>query len=215
MANLIARIIAWALTLKPVRAFLLYLEHHGPMLADSVTYRALFSIFAGVLLGFSIAAFWLAGNPAALEALVAAVDAAIPGLVGEDGIIDPSTIALPAGLTIATVIALIALVGAAIGAIGSLRMAFRALADKLTDDVFWIWVIVRNLMIAIGIGAAFARIRRDHLLRERGHRRADRVAGSLGRRPALRDRHAHGVDASSCSCWMPPSSPSCSARSRV
>jgi membrane protein len=156
MANLIARITAWALTLKPVRAFLLYSEHHGPMLADSVTYRALFSIFAGVLLGFSIAAFSLAGNPAALEALVAAVDAAIPGLVGEDGIIDPTTIALPAGLTFATVLAIIGLVGAAIGAIGSLRTAFRALADKLTDDVFWIWVLVRNLVIAIGIGAAFA-----------------------------------------------------------
>jgi membrane protein len=35
------------------------------MLADSVTYRALFSVFAGVLLGFSIAALWLAGNPVA------------------------------------------------------------------------------------------------------------------------------------------------------
>ena len=52
MANLIARITAWALRLKPVRAFLLYSEKRGPMLADSVTYRTLFSVFAGVLLGF-------------------------------------------------------------------------------------------------------------------------------------------------------------------
>ena len=33
------------------------------MLADSVTYRTLFSVFAGVLLGFSIAGLVLAGNP--------------------------------------------------------------------------------------------------------------------------------------------------------
>jgi membrane protein len=156
MNALIARITAWALTLKPVRAFLLYSEHRGPMLADSVTYRALFSVFAGVLLGFSIAGLVLSGNPELLQALIQSVDAAIPGLIGEDGIIDPATITAPAGLTITTILSIIALIGAAIGAIGSLRAAFRTIADKITDDVFWIWVLVRNLIIAIGIGAAFA-----------------------------------------------------------
>lgn len=155
MADLIARITAWALTLKPVRAILLYSEHRGPMLADSVTYRALFSVFAGVLLGFSIAGLVLAGNPQALAALVDTVDAAIPGLVGDDGIIDPSSIAFADGLTVATVISIIGLVGAAIGAIGSLRAAFRSLAGMLTDDVFFVWVLLRNLLLAIGIGAAF------------------------------------------------------------
>src|SRR6188472_338077 len=154
--NLIARITAWALRLKPVRAFLLYSEKRGPMLADSVTYRTLFSVFAGVLLGFSIAGLVLAGNPDLQQALIQAVDAAIPGLVGEDGLIDPSSIAIPIGLTVTTVLSIVGLVGAAIGAIGSLRAAFRSLADKVTDDVFWIWVLVRNLIIAIGIGAAFA-----------------------------------------------------------
>lgn len=156
MAKLIERMIAWALTLKPVRAFLLYSEHRGPMLADSVTYRALFSVFAGVLLGFSIAGLVLSGNPELLTALVNSVDAAIPGLVGADGLIDPSSIAIPVGLTLTTVLSIVGLVGAAIGAIGALRAAFRSLAGKVTDDVFWIWVLVRNLIIAIGIGAAFA-----------------------------------------------------------
>ncbi|MCR2763400.1 YihY/virulence factor BrkB family protein [Microbacterium sp. zg.B48] len=156
MAAFIARIIAWALQRKPVRAFLLYSEHRGPILADSVTYRTLFSVFAGVLLGFSIAGLFLAGNPELLQALTESVDAAIPGLVGEDGLIDPSSIQIAAGLTVATVLSIIALVGAAIGAIGSLRAAFRTLADKLTDDVLWIWVLLRNFVIAIGIGAAFA-----------------------------------------------------------
>ncbi len=155
MADLIARITAWALTLKPVRAFLLYSEHRGPMLADSVTYRALFSVFAGVLLGFSIAGLVLAGNPQALAALTDTVDAAIPGLIGQDGIIDPSTIAFANGLTVATVFSIVGLIGAAIGAIGSLRAALRSLAGMLTDDVLFVWVLLRNLLIAIGIGAAF------------------------------------------------------------
>lgn len=149
-------IIAWALARKPVRAFLLYSEHRGPMLADSVTYRTLFSVFAGVLLGFSLASLWLAGNPAAWDALVNAVDAAIPGLVGEGGLIDLDDIQAPAGLTLAGILSLIGLVGAAIGAIGSLRTALRVLADKVHDDVLWIWVLLRNLALAIGIGAALA-----------------------------------------------------------
>lgn len=125
------------------------------MLADSVTYRALFSVFAGVLLGFSIAALWLAGNPAALQAIIDAVEAAVPGLIGEEGVIDPDALRAPASFSIAGIISLIALVGAALSAIGSLRTAVRVLAGTLQDDILWIWVILRNLALALGIGLAF------------------------------------------------------------
>ncbi len=115
-------------------------------------------MFAGVLLGFSVAGLFLAGNPAALQALVDAVDATIPGLFsdgGEGGIIDPSSIQAPAGLTVATVLSLVGLVGAAIGAIGSLRAAFRVIGDRVHDDAFFLWVLLRNLLIALAIGGAF------------------------------------------------------------
>ena len=150
------RVTAWALTLKPVRAFLLYLERHGAMLADSVTYRVLFSIFAGVFLGFAVAGVWLSGNPDALEALVQSIDAAIPGLVGEGGLIAPSDLVQPLTLSIAGILALVGLVGAAIGAIGSLRTAFRRLGSQPDDQTFFIWVMLRDLLLAIGFGVAFA-----------------------------------------------------------
>lgn len=153
--SLIARLTAWALSLRPVRVWLHYAERRGPMLSDSVTYRALFSVFAGVLLGFSFAALWLRDNPAAWRSLVEAVDAAIPGLVGKGGVVDVSDIQAPEGLTVAGIIALVGLVGAAIGAIGSLRVALRTLADKVRDDVFFIWVILRNLLLAVAIGGGF------------------------------------------------------------
>lgn len=151
-----SRVIARALSLTPVRAFLRYSERRGAMLADSVTYRALFSLFAAVLLGFSIAALWLAGDPDAWQALIASVDRAIPGLVGEGGLIDLDDISAPAGLSIAGTVALVGLVGAAIGAIGSLRTAIRAVCDRTTDDVpFWL-VMLRNLALAVGAGGALA-----------------------------------------------------------
>ena len=156
MAGLLRRAIAWALRRRIVRAYLVYSRARGPMLADSVTYRTLFSVFAGVLIGFSFAALWLSGNPEGLNALVRAVDGVIPGLVGPDGLIDVAEIDAPAGFTIAGVLGSLGLVGAAIGAIGSLRSALRQIAGVTTEDMFIVWVLLRNLVLAIGIGAALA-----------------------------------------------------------
>lgn len=150
----IRRLLRWRL----VRAALLYSARRGPMLADAVTYRALFSVFAGVLLGFSIAGLWLSQDDAAWDAVVTAVDAAVPGLLttdGGDGIVDPDSIRAPAGLSIAGVISLVGLIGSALGAIGSLRTAIRTIAGTITADVAWYWVILRNLLLAALIGGAF------------------------------------------------------------
>ena len=129
---------------------LLYFEHHGPMLADSIAYRTLFSVFAGVFLGFAIAGVWLAGRPEAMDALIDTIDAVIPGLVGEDGLIHPDDLVQPLTLTIAGVLALIGLVGAAIGAIGALRNAFRNLGDQPDEQMFLGWIMGRDLLLAIG-----------------------------------------------------------------
>ncbi|MEH3090415.1 MAG: YihY/virulence factor BrkB family protein [Microbacterium arborescens] len=153
-STFVSRATAWALQRKPVRAYLLYSEHRGAVLADSVTYRTLFSVFAGVLLGFSVAALWLAGDPAAWQALIDAVNRVVPGLVGEDGLIKLDDISAPGSLTVAGIVAVVGLVGAAIGAIGSLRTAMRAIADEMSDDVLFVWVMLRNLGLAVGIGGA-------------------------------------------------------------
>ncbi|MDQ0895815.1 YihY/virulence factor BrkB family protein [Agromyces ramosus] len=150
------RVTAWALARKPVRAFMLYLEHHGPMLADSVTYRTLFSVFAGVFLGFAIGGIWLSGNETAMDALVNTIGAAIPGLLGDDGLISPDDLIQPLTLSIAGAFALVGLVGAAIGAVGSLRMAFRDLGDQPDDQTFFVWVLLRDLVLAVGFGLALA-----------------------------------------------------------
>ncbi len=154
--KLVKRAIAWVLGLKIVRSYLLYAERRGAMLADSITYRALFSVFAGLLLGFSIGAIWLSGNPEAWKAILDAIDSAVPGLVGPGGVVsDPTAIEAPIGLSIAGIISLVALIGAALGAIGSLRTAVRTIAGTVLDDMLFVWVILRNLALAIGIAAAF------------------------------------------------------------
>lgn len=148
----ITRIVEWVLSTKPARAFLLYQESHGPMLADSVTYRTLFSVFAGTFLGFAIAGIWLSGNPEAIDAIVATVAGVIPGLVGEGGVIDPDDLVQPITLSIAGAVALVATVGAAIGAIGSLRFALRTLGGLPADRTFFAWQMLRDLVIAVAFG---------------------------------------------------------------
>ena len=148
----VQRIVSWLLSTKPVRSFLLYQEHHGPMLADSVTYRTLFSVFAGVFLGFAIAGLWLAGNPDAMNALVSALGTAIPGLVGKGGIIDPDDLVQPLTLSIAGIFALIGLLGTSIGAITSLRTALRTLADLPDPKTFFLWLILRDFLLALAFG---------------------------------------------------------------
>lgn len=153
--KILKSVIAWVLRLKIVRSYLLYSERRGAMLADSITYRALFSVFAGLLLGFSVASIWLAGNPDAWKAILDAIDSAVPGLVGPDGIVEDPTDIEPTGFSIAGIISLVALVGAALGAIGSLRTAVRSIAGTVQDDVLFLWVILRNVALAIGIAVAF------------------------------------------------------------
>lgn len=153
---LVPRLIARALSWRIVRAYLRYSEHRGPLLADSITYRTLFSVFAGVLLGFSVAALWLAGNPQAWQGLIDAVDGVIPGLVGEGGVIDPAKLGQPIAFSLTGILSLVGLILAAIGAIGSLRTSLRVIADKVHDDTLFIIVLARNLVLAIVIGAGLA-----------------------------------------------------------
>lgn len=153
-----ADVIRRLLRLRIVRAALLYTGRRGPMLADAVTYRALFSVFAAVLLGFSAAALWLSQDAVAWTAVVSAIDSAVPGLIatGDDkGIVDLDDITAPASLSIAGIISLVGLIGSALGAIGSMRNAVRTIAGTESADVAWWLVLLRSILLALIIGGGF------------------------------------------------------------
>ncbi|MCR2827757.1 YihY/virulence factor BrkB family protein, partial [Microbacterium sp. zg.Y909] len=69
---------------------------------------------------------------------------------------DPRSVSVNTGFTVAGVISLIGLIGAAIGAVGTLRAAMRMIADRVTEDLMIVWVLLRNLALAIGIGLGLA-----------------------------------------------------------
>jgi len=157
VGNLIRRVVAWALRLRVVRSFLLFSESKGAVLAGSVTFRALFSLFAAVLLGFSAAAIWLRGRPDLWDALISAMENVVPGLIGgSDAVIDVSELQNePGRITIAGIVAVLGLAWAAIGAIQTMRTAIRMMAGTANDTTPLFLLIVRDLIFAAAVGATF------------------------------------------------------------
>lgn len=153
----VRRVLAWALRLRIVRSFLLFSESNGGVLAGSVTFRALFSLFAAVLLGFSAAAIWLQGRPELWDALVSAMDNVIPGLIGGEGsVIDVGDLQrAPGSITIAGIIAVLGLIWAAIGAIQTTRTAIRMMAGTTHDTTPFFLLVVRDLIFAAAVGVMF------------------------------------------------------------
>lgn len=131
------------------RAYLLFSDHDGPMLADSVTYRALFSVFASVLLGFAVAGLWFGGNPQAMTALSEALNRTIPG-IGD--IVDVDTLDAPVSFTLAGLISLGGLLTAAVGAARSLRSALHQLSDNEFVKSPVVPIFLKDLGVAVGFG---------------------------------------------------------------
>jgi membrane protein len=151
--------LAWLLRRRLVRAALLFVEQQGGLLAAAVSFRALFSVFAAVALGFAVAALWLSSRSDLWHALIDAVNEAIPGLVrdGDDeGIIDAESLggALGASLWL-SIVSAVALAWAAIGAIGNARTAIRMIAGTAHDDVLVVWLLLRDLLFAVSVGVLF------------------------------------------------------------
>lgn len=121
--------IAWLLRLRVVRAALMFSDNGGGLLAAAITFRALFAVFAAVLLGFSIASIWLSSRSELWESLVATIDQVIPGLLGTggSGVIDVSKMET-LGLGFASIASVVALVWAGVSAVGNLREAVRTIA---------------------------------------------------------------------------------------
>jgi membrane protein len=148
--------IAFVLRLRVVRAALLFSEQKGGLLAAAITFRALFSVFAAVAVGFSIAAIWLSSRDDLWQALIDALNATIPGLVsqseGDGGIISADDLGSPVGFSVAGIVALGALVWASLSAIGNLRTSIRMMAGTSHDTTMIVWLLLRDLLFAASVG---------------------------------------------------------------
>lgn len=133
-ARLVARAkaaLAWWQATRPARANARFGARGGGVLTGGIAYAALFSVFAALTLGWTVFMALLGGDVALRGRVLTAIDEALPGLVQTDdagsGLIDPDTLRMSAGLTVAGAVALVVLLMSALSAAAALRTGVRAM----------------------------------------------------------------------------------------
>ncbi|MFV0426030.1 MAG: YihY/virulence factor BrkB family protein [Beutenbergiaceae bacterium] len=126
----IRALLAWWQQTRLARALGRYGSAHGALLTKGVAYSALFSIFAGLVVAFSIFMALLGSNTELREAVLQAADAALPGVIdtGSGGMLAPESLQFdPSGSIIAAVVGFVLLLNTALAVMSSLRIGIGAM----------------------------------------------------------------------------------------
>jgi membrane protein len=144
--------------LKPVRVVMHYGQSRGPILASGLAFQAIFAVFGGLWVGFSIAGLVLVTNIGLRTALIDVLAQTIPGLIatdgtdGTDGIIDPETLLSAGSFGWQGAIALVILLFAALNWLASARGATRSIFSLPTSETNFLLLKARDLGLALGFG---------------------------------------------------------------
>ena len=113
----------------------------GGVLTGGIAYATIFSVFAGLAIGYTIFMAVLGGNDTLRQTVLDTIDSNLPGLVktssDDNGVIDPADLVLSTGLGVTGIIAVVVLLVSAISAMAALRTAVRAMfgADAAGQNI--------------------------------------------------------------------------------
>lgn len=150
----IRRIIAWVMNLRPVRVFLLYSQKNGAILAGGLSLTALYSIFAGIYVGFAIFGLFIQADDQLKETVTSAISTSVPGLIktGGGGAIDLDSLFKSRVLGWSGILALALLLATALNWFGSARSAVRAVFSLPQSTTFFLLLKLRDLALVIAFG---------------------------------------------------------------
>lgn len=148
-------VVDWVMRLKPVRVFIDFGEHRGPLLAAGLSNKAVFAVFAAIWVAFSAFGLFLADNPELQKALLEIISTAVPGLIdtGEGGAIDPDDLINTDVLGWTGAIALIGLFLTALGWLAAARDAVRLMAELPGSRTNFYLLKLKDLGLALAFGA--------------------------------------------------------------
>jgi membrane protein len=150
----IQKLIAWVMGLRIVRVFQRFSSSGGELLASGMSFQAIFAIFAAIWVGFSIFGIVLASNPDVLNAVIDQLSNAIPGLIGEDGAIDPAALSEARIFGWTGAIALVGLVMTAVGWLASTRDAIRRIFRLDPPKTNFLLLKLKDFGLALAFGLA-------------------------------------------------------------
>ena len=150
---------------RPGRTIARYGLHNGNVLAGGIAYYSLASIAAGVIIGASIASLVAEAFPSLRARIFDFVGALVPGVVGDDGLVDSNTSLVNSVAGIVGVVALLALVNTATRFIGALRTGVRTMLGRKAGnalfakarDIFAVIAIAVIVVLGLGLQVAGSR----------------------------------------------------------
>lgn len=148
----VKRIVAAVQRWKPVRVLMHYGRRRGPILAQGLSWQAVFAVFAAVWLAFSIAGFVINANTALRDGLFEFIAVNVPGLIdrGDGGAIDPDDLLSASILGWTGIIAAIGLLWTAVGWLASGRDAVRAMFGMPAAPTNFFLLKLKDLGLALG-----------------------------------------------------------------
>lgn len=124
----------WFKSLRPVRSWYWYVDRRGALLCGGIAYTAIFSLFAGLTIAFTVFSRTLASRPELQEAVFDQINTWLPGLIksaeNPDGVVEPTDLLLDSALTWTSVIAAVVFLWTAIGFMRALRISVRSMFDQ-------------------------------------------------------------------------------------
>lgn len=151
----IAATVARIQRLKPVRVVMNYGRDRGPILASGMAYQALFAVFAGLWVAFSIAGLVISGDSGLRQTILDFLAELVPGLVddgsGTQGAIDASSLDASLEFSVSGIVAIGGLLFTALSWLAAARDSVRTLFDlpPASANVFL------QKVVDLGLGLAF------------------------------------------------------------
>lgn len=155
MKQRLAALIARVQGLKPVRVFAQYNAQRGPILSGGLSYQAIFAVFAGLWVSFSVAGIVVQSTPELRDALFAVINQSVPGLISDgdtEGAIDREALLSTGALTWTGIVALGGLLFTALGWLASGRDAVRTMFRLPPDALNFFLMKLKDLGLALGFG---------------------------------------------------------------
>ncbi|QNE45937.1 YihY/virulence factor BrkB family protein [Glaciihabitans sp. INWT7] len=156
MLSSLQAVIARVMKLRPVRVFQRYSEKNGPILAGGLSLTALYSVFAGLYVGFAVLGLSIESNPDLKDAVVNTLSTSVPGLIDTGsggGAIDLEALFKSRVLGWSSIIAAAALLVTALSWFASARSAVRAMFDLAPDTTFFLLLKLRDLALVVAFAA--------------------------------------------------------------
>lgn len=151
----VKRIVDWGMGTRPGRAFKLYSDSNGPLLAQGLSWQAIFATFAALWLAFAVMGFWLREDTPLRAALLEGLGSTIPGLIdtGDGGAVKLDDLLSVGVLGWTGAIAALSLAWTAVGWLSSGRSAVRAITGRpaATGNFFLLKLKDIGLTVVFGL----------------------------------------------------------------